>query len=143
MIARLIPRNFKRRGKKPGNFSLFFPDVREGKTTHTGSGGCIGTSLSGSWRPSCGSCPGSRLFPTTEVRTGQESSASNITPPATKRNVRTYDLSRNLARARRTRRVLVSLRNQRGGSKKGEKGGGRGSGRGKAQVLLWWWYTLF
>lgn len=47
--------------------------------------GCIGTSLSGSWRSSCGSCLAGRLFPGVqrEVRTGKESSASNITPPAT------------------------------------------------------------
>lgn len=47
--------------------------------------GCIGTSLSGSWRSSYGSCLAGRLFPGDQrgVRTGKESSASNITPPAT------------------------------------------------------------
>lgn len=41
--------------EKAENFSLF-SQVR-GRRNDTQGTGCIGTSLSGSWRPSCGSCP--------------------------------------------------------------------------------------
>lgn len=105
---------------------------REGTTRRVESG-CIGTSLSGSWRPSCGSCLAGRLFPGMRVRTGQEeSSASNITPPAARRNVRTCDLSRNLAR--RTRRVLVSLLER----ERGREGEGRRERNFHGGATLFW-----
>lgn len=109
---------------KDCKFSSLFPKRDEGlrgltaekgerKGERTRGVGCIGTSLSGSWRPSCGSCLAGRLFPGVEVRTGQEeSSASNITPPAARRNVRTCDLSRNLAR--RTRRLWGIIASENG-----------------------------
>lgn len=67
-------------GRKGWKFSSF--PKRDGEWR---GAGCIGTSFNGSWRSSCGSCLAGRLFPGDQcvVRTGKESSASNITPPAT------------------------------------------------------------